>query len=212
MTLAETTRAGVEQELREAMQTGRLVDLRTGNPAADDPAHGAGWDRQRTIPAELLAELLTNTEGSRRPRPLRLAGARIMDQLDLEAAELVCPLMLQECWFAEPVILDEAQASAVRMPGCHLPGLSAHQLTTHGNVEFNDGFTASGEVYLLGAHIGGQLIVSGATLTNPDGYALSAARLIVDRDMFCETSSPQPARSACVAPTSAARSPSAGRP
>jgi hypothetical protein len=58
-------------------------------------------------------------------------------------------------------------------------------LTTHGNVGFNDGFTASGEVHLRGAHIGGQLLFSGATLTNPDGYALNASRLTVDRDMFC---------------------------
>jgi hypothetical protein len=167
------------------MQTGRLVDLRTGNPASDDPAHGAGWDRQRTIPAELLAELLTNTGGSRRPRALWLAGARIMNQLDLEAAELVCSLKLQECWFAEPVILDETRASAVRMPGCHLPGLSAQQLTTHGDVEFNDGFTVTGEVNLVGAHVGGWLILSGATLTNPDGYALSGELLTVDQHMFC---------------------------
>lgn len=42
MALAETTRAGVEDELREAMLTGRLVDWRTGDATADDPAHGAG--------------------------------------------------------------------------------------------------------------------------------------------------------------------------
>jgi hypothetical protein len=81
----------VEQQLREAILTGRLVDLRTRKPRADDPAHGAGWNSQRTVPAALLVDLLTGTEGSGRPRALRLAGARILGQLDLEAAELVCP-------------------------------------------------------------------------------------------------------------------------
>jgi hypothetical protein len=84
-----------------------------------------------------LAELLTNAEGSRRPRALRLAGARVIGRLDLDAAELVCPLLLRGCWFAEPLILDEAQAPALRLPGCHLPGLSAEQLTTRGSLELS---------------------------------------------------------------------------
>ena len=186
MALANTTRAGVEDELREAILNGRLVDWRTGDAADDDPGHGAGWEAQRAVAAALLAELLTNAGGSRRPRALRLAGARILGQLDLEATELLCPLLLQGCWFAEPMVLDEARTPALRLPGCHVPGLSARQLTTRGNLELNNGFTATGEVTLLGAHIGGQLDLSGATLTNPDGRALMAARLTVDEDMFCQ--------------------------
>jgi hypothetical protein len=76
MALAEATRAGVEDELREAMLTGRLVDWRTGDATADDPAQGAGWDAQRTVPG-LLAKLFTDTEVQPRPRALRLAGAHI---------------------------------------------------------------------------------------------------------------------------------------
>ena len=100
LALADTTRTGVDQELGDAILTGQLVDLRTGDPAADDPAHGAGWNSQRTVSAALLADLLTNTKGSPQPRALRLAGARVLDQLDLEAAELLCPLLLEDCWFA----------------------------------------------------------------------------------------------------------------
>jgi hypothetical protein len=185
MALANTTRAGVEDELREAILNGRLVDWRTGDAADDDPGHGAGWEAQRAVAAALLAELLTNAGGSRRPRALRLAGARILGQLDLEATELLCPLLLQGCWFAEPMVLDEARTPALRLPGCHVPGLSARQLTTRGNLELNNGFTATGEVKLLGAHIGGQLDLNGATLTNPDGFAVNANRLTVQGSMFC---------------------------
>jgi hypothetical protein len=183
--LADTTRADAEQELREAILAGRLVDWRTGDARADDPVHGAGWDAQRTVAAALLAELLTNEQGPLRPRALQLAGARIVGQLDLEATELVCPLLLRGCWFAEPVVLDEARASAVRLPGCHLPGLSSKQLTTRGNLELNDGFTADGEVSLAGAHIGGSINLNGATLINLKRWALAAHRLTVDQDMFC---------------------------
>jgi hypothetical protein len=161
MALADSTHTGVKGELADAMRTGRLVDLRPRDATADDPAHGADWDSHRTVPAALLAELLTSSEGSPRPRALRLAGARIIGELDLEASELVCPLLLWDCWFAEPVVLAEAQAPVVRLPGCHLPGLAASQLTTRGNLELNDRFTATGEVSLRGAHIGGQLNLSG---------------------------------------------------
>jgi len=185
MVLADATRAGVDQELREAVLAGRLVDWRTGDASADDPAHGAGWDAQRTVAAALLAELLINTEGPHRPRALRLAGARIVGKLDLEATKLVCPLLLRGCWFAESLVLDEAQVPALRLPGCHVPGLYAAQLTTRGNLELTDGFTATGEVSLSGAHIGGNLDLDGTALTNPDGRALHAERLIVDQDMYC---------------------------
>jgi hypothetical protein len=45
----------------------------------------------------------------------------------------------------------------VRLPGCRAPGLDGEQLRIQGNLELNKGFTAEGEVRLLGAHIGGQL-------------------------------------------------------
>lgn len=61
---------------------------------------------------------------------------------------------------------------ALRLPGCYLPGLSADQLTLRGNLFLSDGFTATGEVRLVDAHIGGNLEFDGATLTKPDGYAL----------------------------------------
>jgi len=185
MVVADATREGVDQELREAILTGQPVDWRTGDATADDPAHGANWDAQRTVAAALLAELLTDVEGSHRPRALRLAGARIVGQLDLGTTELVCPLLLRDCWFAEPVVLAEARTPVLRLPGCHLPGLFAVQLTTRGNLEFSEAFAATGEVNLAGAHIGGNLEFSGATLANPDGYALCADTLTVGQHMFC---------------------------
>lgn len=185
--MADTRRVGVDKELREAILTGRLVDLRSGDATADDPAHGADWSHERTVPATLLAELLTSTDGSRRPRALQLEGARIVGQLNLEATELSCPLLLLSCWFAEPVVLDQARAPAVRLLGCHLPGMTAQQLTTRGNLQLSSA-TVTGEVNLSGAHIGGQLAFDGATLTNltnPNGYALDAQWVTVDQGMVC---------------------------
>jgi hypothetical protein len=103
MTLADGELTSPEQDLRKAMTNGGWVDLRKNDPKADDLSYGAHWGPERTIRAEVLADLLTEVTGSQRPRALRLAGARITGKLDLEAAELVCPVMLLACWFAEPV-------------------------------------------------------------------------------------------------------------
>jgi hypothetical protein len=48
-----------------------------------------------------------------------------------------------------------------------------------------EGFEASGEVRLLGAHIGGQLSCSGGHFSNTSGVALNAEGLSIDRDMVC---------------------------
>jgi adhesin HecA-like repeat protein len=174
-----------ERRIMSAARTGELVDLSVGDAEHDDPAHGATWDGARTVRAEMLIELLTAERTPSRPWAIRVKSARIIGQLDLEALELSCPLLLRGCRIDEPINLDEATAPAIRLPGCHLPGLSADQIRLVGNLEFNDGFTASGGVRLLGAHVGGQLLLDGARLGNPGGYALQADGITVDQDMFC---------------------------
>jgi hypothetical protein len=90
----------------------------------------------------------------------------------------------------------------VRLPGAHIggqlsfagailtnpngPALFADGMIVDSDANLNNGFTAtghgkSGAVRLPGAHIGGQLSFAGAILTNPDGPALVADGIIVDR-------------------------------
>jgi hypothetical protein len=181
-----------EQRLCDATPTGTIVNLRTDSPERDDPATGQQWGRERSIRAQLLYDLLTGTEPSRpRPRALHLRGARITGTLDLEAMTLLCPLTLQDCYLDQPIVLADARVLAIRLPGTHInpppgtPALNGQQLETRGNLELDQGFTATGEIRLPGAHIGGTLDFSSATLTNPEGQALSADRLTVDQDMLC---------------------------
>src|SRR5690606_18622356 len=57
--------------------------------------------------------------------------------------------------------------------------------TVNGSMFCGEGFTATGQVRLIGAHITGQLIFNGATLTNPDRTAVTADGLTVNESMFC---------------------------
>jgi hypothetical protein len=185
MVLDQQGASNLEQRVRQAAISGQVVDLRAGNPDEDDPALGATWTDARMVPADLLLELLTAKTGERRPRAVKLRGVRISGSLDLEAATLVCPLLLHGCYLEQPLNLQDAQGLAVRLPGCHLSGIAANHLETRGNLELTYGFTARGQVNLVGAHIGGIFNCDGGHFINPEGYALDAANLIVALSMFC---------------------------
>jgi hypothetical protein len=176
-----------ERGVWKNIEAGALVELPIGSPATDDPITGEAWGEDRQVRAQLLYELLTGINGPRddRPRALKLAGARITGALDLEAATLVCPLILRSCSFEQLINLQEAHASVVRLPGCRAPALHGKQLQTLGNLELNENFAADGEVNLVEGHIGGTFDCSGATLANADGPALSADGLTVEQSMSC---------------------------
>lgn len=179
--------SAAERKLLPAATTGMLVELQDGDAELDNPARGGTWGAGRTVRAEVLADLLTGTLNTDAgpPRAIKLRGARITGPLDLEGATLACPLLLRDCYFDEPVNLSDATAPAIRLPGCQLPALTADQLRTTGNLELNNGFAVRGEVRLDGAHVGGNLDLSGASLANPGGRALSADGLAVDLSMTC---------------------------
>jgi len=176
-----------ERRLRTAASTGTVVDLRAGSTTLDDPSAGAHWGDDRTVGAQLLARLLIGdlAPQSARPRAVRLRGARIAGILDLQAAELACPLILRDCYLEKPPDLSEATAPAICLTRCHLPGLMADRLRTTGAFGLNYGTITQGPVRLTGARIGGELNLCGAHLNNPWGRALSADMLTVEHSMIC---------------------------
>jgi hypothetical protein len=176
-----------ECKVREAAATGTLVDLRVGDPAVDAPEKATEWGPERTVRAEVIADLLIgNGEAASVPvRGVRIQGARITGELNLEASTLLCPLALLDCSFDSAINLNEATAVSVRLSGSHIPAVRARQLRTRGDLRLDEGFNGSGEVDLVGAHIGGQLVCTGGQFSNPDGYALNAEVLTVDGGMYC---------------------------
>ena len=150
-----------ERQLWRAVETGELVDLRSGNSELDDPDRGAEWGPERAVRSELLYELLVEYQPTSRAVVLR--GARISGGLNLEAARIACSLIFEGCFFAGPINLREAQAPAVRITGCKLLCLAADQLETRGDLDL--GRSTVPIVTLRGAHLGGNLILDGSALT-----------------------------------------------
>jgi hypothetical protein len=173
-------------EIRSRLRAGKPVDLRTGDPDQDDPARAQEWESDREIPAEVLVALLTSeVSGSADGRWLDVAGARIVGAVDLRLATLTRGLVLRECALVERLVLRDATVLTLELPGSHVPGIDAENMRSRGNVELSDGFTATGEVNLLGAHIGGQLDCTEGTFRNPGGTAINADTLTIVSGMFC---------------------------
>ena len=102
-----------------------------------------------------------------------LHGAWIAGVLDLVHANIPYALLLSSCHFDASVSIQCAKCAALYLNGSHLAqGLYADGLTTIGNVHFRDGFSAEGEVRLLGANIGGSLDCQDGKFHNPNGGAL----------------------------------------
>ena len=97
-----------ERKLWQAAATGTLVDLRVGDPKLDSPERWTEWGKERTVRAEVIADLLIGDgEAAAVPvRGVRLQGARITGELNLEATTLRCPLALLDCSFASALNLE----------------------------------------------------------------------------------------------------------
>jgi hypothetical protein len=171
-----------ESALVSAVEAGTAVDLCTGDAQRDDPSGGAEWGADRTIRAEIIYQLVTGTAAGGRPRRLVLAGARIAGALNLEAAEVKCPMSLRGCFFEESISLTEARAHSIRLLGCHFAALNARQLETRGDLDLGE--CVAQVISLAGAHIGGQVTLDGAICETDDGWAVYADGLVVDQDVF----------------------------
>lgn len=161
----------------KAFPSGALVDLRSGDPVADNPGRGGGWDDGRTVRAEVIRAILL---GSCEPEPgavaaLRLAGARISGCLELMHAEVRFPVHLASCWFESSPDLRWATTRYLDLGGSHLPGLVA------------DDLRVNGQLVLTGCRIGpAQPPAAPVSLDGPrrPGRAISATGITVSGGMF----------------------------
>jgi hypothetical protein len=154
------------------------------NPFADED-----WGPEREIRAELLRWLCMDktAEGYVDPQGVRLHGATISDDLNLSGAVLRFPLVLNRCRFPGNIRLVSAELAFLNLSGSFTRAIWADRLKVKGNVFFRGGFTAQGEVRLMGAQIDGAFDCHGGTFKNPaqkdrkeSGAALNAQGIRVN--------------------------------
>jgi hypothetical protein len=172
----------LEGALYDALSTGNII-----GPENADPALHSSWSASSTVRAELLRQLVVLDPRARsgEARGVRLRGARVLGQLDLEYDELRCPLTLGHCRIETPINLQHARGLSIILEGSHVAGLNARQLTLSGDLDLGGGFACSSELNLMAARIEGHLQLTNARLHNTDGLALFGQRLRVGHSMLC---------------------------
>ena len=175
-----------EQKLIDAAAKGEIADYRVGDKQADDPANGAEWGEDRTLRAEILYDLCVGArpEWKVHAKGVQAFGARITGSLDFSGAELLTRLRPALCHFDQPLFLRDARTQTLAFDGSHCQGMNADGLVTKGNVFLRDGFTAEGEVRLVGADIGGSLECDAGKFKNPKGIALNADGLVTKDSVY----------------------------
>ncbi|MFC7483500.1 hypothetical protein ACFQX7_30665 [Luedemannella flava] len=158
--------SGIERELAAAFPVGRWVD--------------AGG---REVRASVLARIAGSRPEPAWPMPgLRLRGARVVGQLNLGFTEVLFPLSLEDCDFAEAPGLWWADLGFTSLRRSRLPGLVAPNVAVRAHLRL-DGCRFSGKVNLTGARLRGGLLLDGAELAEPGGVALDAQRIELGGDL-----------------------------
>lgn len=170
-----------EQKLIDAAARGEIAEYSSTDPAQNDPKQGAAWGAERSLRAELVYALATdaNSEWPVHAKGVWAKGAKIIGQLDFQAAKIPKPLGLLKCRTDKPIVFRDASAHSIYFNGSNLAeGLNGDGLRVEHGIFLDDGVMTKGEVRLLGAAVGGQLACAGALFENPlhigpDGKAVA---------------------------------------
>jgi len=153
---------------------------------ANDPAKADEWGPEREIKADLIRWLCVDRDAASAvdPRGTQIHAARITGALDLAFVSVPFPLRLRRCCLTDNAILISTDLPALDLAGSRVLSVTADGANVRGDVSLNNGFSAGGEVRLLGAQIGGNLECGGGAFKNPGGDALSADRADVEGGVF----------------------------
>lgn len=152
----------------------------------NDPAKADAWGPEREVRAELVRWLCVEREASTcvDPKGITVHGAEVVGRLDLSFADVPFPVAFFRCRLTGESHLSFVRIPALRLIGTWTRSITADGVNVRGDMFLRAGFSAEGEVRLLGAQIGGQLNCSGGTFKNPGKRALNAARINVQGDVF----------------------------
>jgi hypothetical protein len=130
---------------------------------SNDPGDADKWPHDRDVRAALLRWMCVDPEAVARidPNGMRLIGARILGTLDLSRMRVPFALALVRCMFPRTILLSSAELPELDLTGSSVDRIEAGNLNVKGNLfmGWNSYYFcplhARGEVYLSGAHVGG---------------------------------------------------------
>ena len=141
-------------------------------------------DDTRRIRADLLRLLLLGAEGLPPPheKGILLSGALIAGALDLESCRIPRDLRLAGCRFTAPIVLRSAIIDTLLLDGADFPALVATRLDARGSVYIRSARIGGG-LDLLGARLGGDLMLDDTNILRPGDTAFDASHISLRGDL-----------------------------
>ncbi|WP_439661242.1 hypothetical protein ACSHWB_06935 [Lentzea sp. HUAS TT2] len=136
------------------------------------------------VRAGLIRELLLGQHGTLDPGGVRLHGARVEGVLDLTRVKASAGLTFSHCTIDEPILalyasLPDLIFNGGRCAGVHADSLQVEVLFLRHGVQVGAD-SPLGAIRLVGAHVGGDLDLVGAEITNTAGAAIEAGGIEVE--------------------------------
>lgn len=157
-----------EKALWRAFSRGERLELRPG----------------RAIRAEVITALLAGAapaEPGRIPA-LKLAGAHITGELNLNGGAVTCEIAIDRCRFERAPQAVGALMRTLAITGSELPGLDVSWATVEGHLNLS-GSTITGTTSMLGTKISGELTTNGTHL-RADTVALNMSGATLHHSWF----------------------------
>jgi len=158
-------------QVRRALEHGGVI----GESTADSPGGDSDIEHpprgRAVIPASEVRQALVSRARPSDPRGVEFRGVRLSGVLDLASVEGLPPLRFRSCQFDAAPVFANASVASLAIERCSLPGLDLRGIAVHGDLRLI-GIDADGTVDAEDARIGRQLLLSEATLHQPDGVAL----------------------------------------
>lgn len=156
-----------------------------------DPVAADFWDESRVLRASVIRALAAGTIWPTHlapwrlsPKGIRIFGAWIVGELDLNGACIPSALGLHCCAFDGTPNLDEARTQTVSFHGSHVPGLRAQGAKFDGAFWLREGFSSTGGVSLIGASVVDEFDCDGGHFSHEGGIALDCHALKVGASVF----------------------------
>jgi hypothetical protein len=132
------------REFFQNAEAGNKTDLRTKDPAHEDPASSELWSDDRNIPAEWIEWLCRDPKASAKVGTgLELAYARIVGDLNLTWSNIPFSLVFFKCVFTGQIIFNQASIQGLRLQSSCIEGMDATSLSVKHDLSFSDGFQAT---------------------------------------------------------------------
>ncbi|GGU99189.1 oxidoreductase [Actinomadura cremea] len=152
-----------ERRVWRAFRTGTTVDFRQ---EGDDVEDGGTWGSERTVRAWVLRRLLLRPPEDGEVAALRVSGARIAGELELQYATVEHPIRLWACHFEEIPNLYGSHLRQLNLSKSYLPGLFAATMHVSGVLRLTE-CRVPGRMSLGGVRISRAVFLERARLGTP---------------------------------------------